>query len=34
MLEGMSIFAMGYSWGGYESLTVPIRPQDFRSVTT
>ncbi len=23
MLEGLSIFAMGFSWGGYESLIVP-----------
>ncbi|UPT36777.1 cystathionine beta-lyase [Pseudomonas amygdali] len=34
MLEGMSIFAMGYSWGGYESLIVPLHPQKFRTVTT
>ncbi|WP_055335118.1 cystathionine beta-lyase [Ralstonia solanacearum] len=34
MLEGMNIFSMGYSWGGYESLIVPLHPQKFRSVTT
>ena len=25
MLEGLSLFAMGFSWGGYESLVVPTR---------
>lgn len=34
MLEGMSIFGMGYSWGGYESLIVPIHPAKSRTVTT
>ena len=27
MLDGMDIFSMGYSWGGYESLIVPFKPQ-------
>ncbi|MGE0045838.1 MAG: cystathionine beta-lyase [Hyphomonadaceae bacterium] len=27
MLEGMEIFSMGFSWGGYESLIVPCDPQ-------
>lgn len=26
MLEGLELFGMGYSWGGYESLVVPFRP--------
>ena len=26
MLEGLRLFGMGYSWGGYESLVVPFRP--------
>lgn len=34
MLEGMRVFGMGYSWGGYESLIVPLHPQNFRSATT
>ena len=26
MLDGLSVFAMGYSWGGFESLIVPVEP--------
>jgi cysteine-S-conjugate beta-lyase len=26
MLDGLLLFAMGYSWGGYESLVVPFKP--------
>ena len=26
MLDGMSLFGMGWSWGGYESLIVPAHP--------
>jgi cysteine-S-conjugate beta-lyase len=33
MLDGMAIFAMGFSWGGYESLLLPVRPQALRSAT-
>jgi cystathionine beta-lyase len=32
MLENLRIFAMGFSWGGYESLIVPCDPQIVRSV--
>lgn len=31
MLDGMSIFGMGYSWGGYESLMIPGHPGQYRS---
>ncbi|MES1199659.1 MAG: cystathionine beta-lyase [Pseudomonadota bacterium] len=31
MLEDLSIFAMGFSWGGYESLAVPCDPQITRT---
>lgn len=31
MLDGLSIFGMGYSWGGYESLMIPGHPGQFRS---
>jgi cystathionine beta-lyase len=24
MLDGLELFGMGYSWGGYESLVVPF----------
>jgi cystathionine beta-lyase len=26
MLDGLTLFGMGYSWGGFESLVVPIHP--------
>ena len=32
MLDGLELFAMGASWGGYESLIVPIYPGKIRSV--
>ena len=31
MLDGMSLFSMGFSWGGYESLLVPMHPESLRS---
>jgi cystathionine beta-lyase len=31
MLDGMELFRMGYSWGGYESLILPADPTPFRS---
>ena len=34
MLDGLEYFAMGYSWGGYESLIVPTYPERVRSATT
>lgn len=33
MLDGMKLFAMGYSWGGYESLVVPFDPARSRTAT-
>ncbi len=33
MLDGMGLFGMGYSWGGYESLIVPFDPSTSRSAT-
>lgn len=33
MLEGLSVFAMGFSWGGYESLIVPSDRDMRRAVT-
>lgn len=26
LLDGLDLFSMGYSWGGYESLVVPFKP--------
>lgn len=34
MLDGLTLFGMGYSWGGYESLILPIHPERNRSATT
>jgi cystathionine beta-lyase len=34
MLNGMELFSMGWSWGGFESLVIPTSPQRIRSVTT
>jgi cysteine-S-conjugate beta-lyase len=32
MLDGLELFSMGYSWGGFESLVVPFKPH--RTATT
>jgi cystathionine beta-lyase len=29
--DALALFGIGYSWGGYESLVLPIRPEDYRS---
>ena len=34
MLDGMRIFGMGWSWGGFESLIIPTWPERLRTVTT
>lgn len=31
MLDGMELFGMGWSWGGYESLLIPTQPASSRS---
>ena len=31
MLDGMDIFGMGASWGGYESLMIPAHPDQYRT---
>lgn len=33
MLNGMSLFGMGFSWGGFESLILPIEPAKIRTAT-
>jgi len=33
MLDGMRLFKMGWSWGGYESLVIPAHPERTRTVT-
>jgi len=31
MLDGMELFGMGASWGGFESLILPVYPERFRT---
>lgn len=33
MLDGLELFGMGWSWGGYESLCLPIHPEKTRTAT-
>ncbi len=33
MLNGLALFGMGYSWGGFESLIVPFDPRPYRTAT-
>jgi cystathionine beta-lyase len=33
MLDGLSLFGMGYSWGGFESLILPFDPTAYRTAT-
>lgn len=34
MLDNMGLFKMGYSWGGFESLILPVDPSGIRTATT
>ena len=34
MLDGLRLFGMGYSWGGFESLILPFNPSAYRTATT
>jgi cysteine-S-conjugate beta-lyase len=34
MIDALSLFGIGYSWGGYESLALPVDPEKYRSVTS
>ncbi|UYY57764.1 cystathionine beta-lyase [Sphingomonas sp. S2-65] len=34
LIDGLEHFGIGYSWGGFESLAIPVDPQRHRSVTT
>lgn len=34
MLDGLALFAMGYSWGGFESLIIPFDPKASRTAST
>ena len=33
MLDGLKLFGMGFSWGGFESLVIPFDCRSYRSVT-
>ena len=33
LIDGLDLFGIGYSWGGFESLALPVDPQCYRSVT-
>jgi cysteine-S-conjugate beta-lyase len=33
MLDGMKLFRLGYSWGGYESLAMPTDPRKVRTAS-
>lgn len=33
MIDGLKHFGMGYSWGGFESLIIPIKPKTIRTAT-
>ncbi len=33
LIDGLALFGIGYSWGGFESLAVPIDPQRYRTAT-
>lgn len=33
LIDGLELFGIGYSWGGFESLAIPIDPQRHRTVT-
>jgi cystathionine beta-lyase len=34
LLDGLELFGMGYSWGGFESLILPFDPTTYRTATT
>jgi cystathionine beta-lyase len=34
MLDGLELFGMGYSWGGFESLILPFDPRAYRTATS
>lgn len=33
LIEALELFGIGYSWGGYESLAVPVDPERLRTAT-
>lgn len=33
LIDGLELFGIGYSWGGFESLALPVDPQHYRTAT-
>ena len=33
MLDHLELFGLGYSWGGFESLALPVHPRRVRTAT-
>ena len=33
MLDGMQLFGIGWSWGGFERLPIPVYPERVQTVT-
>ncbi len=33
LIDGLAHFGIGYSWGGFESLALPVDPQNYRTAT-
>jgi cystathionine beta-lyase len=33
MVDGFRLFSMGWSWGGFESLCLPVHPEKIRTAT-
>jgi cystathionine beta-lyase len=33
LIDGLEHFGIGYSWGGYESLAIPVDPERYRTAT-
>ena len=33
LIDTLTLFGIGYSWGGFESLALPVDPHRYRSVT-
>ena len=31
-VDALQLFGIGYSWGGFESLALPVQPEKYRSV--
>ena len=32
-VDALALYGIGYSWGGFESLALPVQPEKFRTAT-